>query len=75
MGLGPPKSNEDEMYQAEVAQVVIDSKDNTLLEGMRDAALPGAIFTPDLKTRYRNILSEKSISQMLRKRLAAPIRP
>ena len=69
VGLAPPDSAEEAMYEAEVAQVVLQSRDNTLLAASREAAA-GGTFSVAYRARLVVALSAQSISDQLHARLA-----
>ena len=72
IGLAPPDSVQEEMYQAEVAQVVAGSKNPALRAAARDAAsaTPAAIDDAT-RAKYRDMLAGEGISVALKQRLGA----
>jgi hypothetical protein len=68
VGRAPPGSAEEAMYEAEVAQVVLQSRDNTLLEASREAAAGGA-FSAAYRARQISAPSAQPISDPLRARI------
>jgi hypothetical protein len=69
MGIGPPGSEEERMYETEVGQVVLQSRNSDLLRATREAA-DGAIFEPTERARLRKLLLAEKISNPLRKQIA-----
>ncbi|BAV52690.1 Subtilase family protein (plasmid) [Mesorhizobium loti] len=67
-GLGPPNSEEERMYEAEVAQVVLQSTSSELRRAAADAA-NGQTLSPDDKIRYRGLLAQEAISGALRTKI------
>jgi subtilisin family serine protease len=70
VGSAPPNSAEEAMYEAEVAQIVTQSRDNTLLAASREAAAGGTFGAADV-ARLRTALMAQPISAALRARIAA----
>jgi Subtilase family len=70
IGAAPPNTAEEAMYEAEVAQVVTQSRDNTLLAASREAAT-GGTFGGAYQSRLRAALAAQPISGALRVRIAA----
>jgi hypothetical protein len=70
VGLGSPGSEKERMYEAEAAQVVLQSVDPQLRKAAREAAA-GATFSPAEQARYRTLLAAETISDPLRQRLSA----
>jgi Subtilase family len=69
VGAAPPDSQEEQMYEAEIAQVVLDSGDSELLSAARRATAPGASFSPVEQARLRVVLAARTISDPLRNRI------
>jgi subtilisin family serine protease len=69
LGLPPPQSEEERMYESEVAQVVLQSGNTELLKAAHDAAA-GATFSPADRVKYRAMLASESISNALRQRIS-----
>lgn len=72
-GVGPPRSEQDRMYETEVAQVVLQSTNVDLLRAVREAAAPGATFSPAERVRLASALSAEAISHALRTRLVQSV--
>jgi hypothetical protein len=71
MGLAPPQSEEQRMYESEAAQVVLESGNAELLKAARDAA-GGATLSPADQMKYRSMLASESVSNALRQRINGP---
>jgi hypothetical protein len=69
MGIGPPDSEKERMYEVEVAQVVLQSTNSELRKAAREAS-DGAAFSPAVRAKYREMLAAEPISIALRARIA-----
>jgi hypothetical protein len=58
LGIGPPNSEQERMYETEVVQVVLASRNSGLRAAARRAAR-GASFKPTEQTRLRRLLLEE----------------
>jgi hypothetical protein len=68
LGIGPPNSEEERMYETEVVQTVLASRNSGLRAAARRAA-SGASFKPTEQARLRTLLLEEKISDALRHRI------
>ncbi|MBZ9765507.1 S8/S53 family peptidase [Mesorhizobium sp. CA6] len=71
MGIGPPRSDEERMYEAEVAQVVLQSTNVELRRAAAEAAA-GSVFSVAEQAHYRALLAREEISSPLRKKIGSP---
>lgn len=67
-GEGPPGSDQERMYETEVAQVVLQSQNQELRKAAREAA-EGRAFSKEDRANYAGMLAGERISDALRARL------
>jgi Subtilase family len=70
LGIGPPNSAQDRMYETEVAQVVLQSTNTDLRRAANDANYSGKSLSPSDVQKFRMMLTNESISGALRRRIA-----
>jgi hypothetical protein len=68
VGIGPPDTEEERMYEAEVAQIVRQSANFDLVKAARQAEQDGQIPAED-QAKLRAMLAAETISDQLRRRL------
>lgn len=69
-GEGPPQSEEERMYETEVAQTIANSSNAALLQAARAAAAPGAALAPAERSTIANLIQAEGVSAPLQQRLA-----
>lgn len=68
LGAAPPNSEQERMYEAEVAQVVMQSDNHELLHAAA-RAFEGETFSDDERAKYRALLTAEGVSAALRNRV------